>query len=155
MADERLAEILTRTAAELLEQVAFIFVEAGDEEPRWPAEVVEARIDIDGSRSAGLSMTVSRRQATAIAAELMGLEPDDEEAARRAVDALGEVLNMLAGLVAHKALGDEPPPVIGIPTVRLVPAAGPRGSRPDGETAVWMSTEDGEPIEVAMRLWGR
>jgi len=154
MADGRLAEILTRATAQLLEQAAFLFTDVTDEEPRWAPEVVEARIHIAAARPAALSVIVSKRLAVTLTAELLGLEPDDDDAEARAEDALGEVLNMLAGFVADAALGGDPPPVIGIPAVRTIPGARLGGERADGETTVWMTTEEGEPIEVALRVGG-
>ena len=140
IAADRLAELVTR----MLEDAAFIFTEPSDPAPPFPTPVLEARLTFDGPGSGELALTTTPALAQGLAANLLGLEPGDPETGRRAGDALGEFVNMLAGVVVLELFGPKAQTRIGVPEVRELAAA----AASLGATCASLATEDGERIDA-------
>jgi len=143
IAADRLAELVSRT----LEDAAFVFTEPADGAGAPAAPVLHARLDFEGPARGELSLTASPAVARALAANLLGLDEGDPDIDARAGDALGEVVNMLAGAVVLELFGPEAQTRIGVPAGAEL-AAPPAGA---GGTAVALLTEEGERIDAAVR----
>jgi hypothetical protein len=143
IAPDRLAELLART----LEEAAFVFTEPADPAPPFDAPVLEARLDFEGPSRGELAMTVTPAFARGLAANLLGLEPGDADIELRAGDALGEIVNMLAGAVVLELFGPAAQSRIGVPSVRQLPEAPARGAG----ASVSLMTEEGERLDAAVR----
>jgi len=143
IAPERLAELVART----LEDAAFVFTEPADPSAPLEAPALQARLDFEGPSRGELSLTTTPAVARSLAANLLGLEPGDRDIELRAGDALGEIVNMLAGAVVLELFGPEAQTRIGVPAVAEL-AAPPAGA---GGTAVALLTEEGERIDAAVR----
>jgi len=91
--------LLERVVSEVLGQVAFIFVEALDEAPKWiDDELVETRLSFTGDVRGDLLLTCGQALGTEFAANLLGLDSgEDPEIEAESRDALGEILNIIAG----------------------------------------------------------
>ena len=105
--------------ASVLESVAFMFPAAlpEGEEPPASGEFFRARMSFSGSASGVISLMVPRLLAVQMAADALGIEPDDPVAINHDADMAGELLNITCGYVVDTiaAGGDvqlEPPVVI-------------------------------------------
>jgi len=104
--------------AAVLESVAFMFLVAHDdaEDPPPPGEFFRSRMSFSGAVSGVLSLTVPRMLAAQMAANAMGIEPDDPVALSHDADIVGELLNITCGHVVEALAGSEPialePPVV-------------------------------------------
>jgi hypothetical protein len=146
IAPERLAEMVART----LEDAAFVFTEPADPSATFGAPVLEARLEFEGPTRGELALTTTRAVARGLAANLLGLEPGDRDIEVRAGDALGEIVNMLAGAVVLELFGPAAQTRIGVPAVREL--AGAPG--PGSGTTVSLATEDGDRLDAAVRQLG-
>jgi hypothetical protein len=143
IAPDRLAELVSRT----LEDAAFVFTEPADPTLPFEAPVLEARLDFEGPSRGELALTATPALARGLAANLLGLEPGDPDIAVRAGDALGEIVNMLAGAVVLELFGPAAQTRIGVPAVRELAGAPAPGSG----TSVSLTTEEGERLDAFVR----
>jgi CheY-specific phosphatase CheX len=103
-------QVLKETFIEVLEQLAYMFatdVEL-DRVNAGVASYLQARMQFTGEPSGSVSVAVPREVAREIAANILGLEPDDPAVDRRLSDALGEVLNVTCGHLLTRLFGEEP-----------------------------------------------
>lgn len=115
ISSEDLGEILSHA----LEEGAFIFLEVTDSLPEEQGEVVQAHLSLNGAISCELTLCASVEFAEVIAANLLGVEPGDEEALGKGSDAIGEILNIVAGIVMDRYGGGELRLTIGTPIVTV------------------------------------
>lgn len=135
-------ERLTDTFLRTLEEAAFTFAEPTPTPPPFSGELLEARIEWGRSE---LRAVVERRFAATLAASLLGEdEPDDA----RAADALGELLNMAAGALAH-ALPGGAGSSLGLPSVRALDA-GDWAAHDGAQCSVSLLEERGSRIELTL-----
>jgi len=139
---DRLAEL----AAGTLEEAAFVFTERADPPPPFPGSVLEARLQYDGPSRGEIALRATPEFAAGLAANLLGSEPGDPETARRSADALGEIVNMLAGAVVLELFGPVAQTRIGVPSVRECP-----GAAVPGGCLTHLTTEEGERLDVCVR----
>lgn len=103
------SETLTRVFTEVLEQLAFMFVEPADiGEAPAPPDPVSANMSFRGPCAGTVTMAVPREMAPVLAANVLGLDPEDEMGAQAARDALKELLNVTCGNLLTAIVGDEP-----------------------------------------------
>lgn len=142
-------ELVREVTAKVLEDAAFIFSEPAEGGARL-TEGLEARLQFSGERSGTARLRCSPGFATELAAGLLGVEPDDAEADADQRAALGELLNMIAGLLGAELFGTELITHLGIPVV--TPAFGPDGNPTCG---VALTVGDaGQRLEVDLELAG-
>lgn len=107
----------------VMEQFAFVFPEAVDlaSLPPHDGEVVYATLDFVGAASGEICVAAPMGLCVELAANVLGVEPDDDLARMRGADTLGEVLNMTGG---HLATALEPDANTDLrpPAVRLLTA---------------------------------
>jgi len=139
LSPERLAELV----ADTLEEAAFVFAEASHPPPSFHGEVLEARLQYSGPDRGVLGLRASQDFATGLAANLLGIERTDPEIDKRSADALGEIVNMLAGAVVLELFGPAAQTSIGVPSVREVAATAPTGG-----CLAHLTTEDGDRLDV-------
>jgi chemotaxis protein CheX len=90
-----------------------------DPEPFLPAEVVSL-IGLSGAVNGYLSLQCTREHARDLTARLLGADGHDVESLDEIRDAVGELVNMIAGKV-KTAMACEQPVEIGLPTVVTTP----------------------------------
>jgi hypothetical protein len=150
---ELLADALGRT----LEEAAFVFAERCEAPPPYAGALLQARLAYEGcgAEQGELVLTAPRTLATTLAANLLGEEDGSPEAERRQGDALGELLNMIAGAVVFDLFGPDARCALGLPRVAEVDAA--EGERVPGEAsaAATLVEEQGRRIDLAVRLGER
>ncbi len=103
------SETLTRVFTEVLEQLAFMFVEPADaDDAPAPPDPVSARMSFRGPCAGTVTLAVPREMAPVLAANVLGLDPDDDLGVQAARDALKELLNVTCGNLLTAIAGDEP-----------------------------------------------
>lgn len=141
--------------SQTLEEAAFLITEPiTDQLPSWPSRsLLQARLSLSGSKVSGtLFLICSARLAVEMAANMMGIEPSEEQAAGAAMDALGEVLNMVAGALCEQ-LFDEQAVEVGIPQVEVTTGELAKSSA-EQLTVVSLQSDDGDWLLAAVRLDG-
>jgi hypothetical protein len=88
---------LTRATVRVLADAAFVLCEPVASPPAYPERVLEASLSFSGPAAGSFRFAASGAGAVGFAVNLLGLEPDDPDAPARAVDATGELCNILAG----------------------------------------------------------
>lgn len=111
------AELLGQITSSILEEAAFFLSHRSSTPPPWPAQVLEARIAFNGSRRGVMRLTATEPFALVVAANLLGIEPDDKEASQQQKPALGELINIVCGAVVAQWLGTTQVCQLGLPEV--------------------------------------
>jgi len=120
-----LREQTIQVIARILGETAYIFVEIPDENPipdpdKWDAAGVSLRFY--GSENGEMRMWASRGFARCVAANMLGIDEEDETAQEKGLDALKESLNIILGNYITTIYGVEPVFDLGLPEP-LDPAA--------------------------------
>jgi len=101
-----------------LEALAFITLAPAEEPIAPPADATLARVLLNGTESAVLELVAGRSFGLQLAANLLGLEPDDPEIEVRRADALKELINVAAGaIIGTEIANGAAPREIGIPHI--------------------------------------
>ncbi len=126
---ETAADLLLECLAEALQTFAFIAVEPADGPIPAPANADYYTLRFTGGLSGELQLAAPRALGCLMAANLLGVEPSDELAARRAQDVIQELCNIVTGLWLHRRCSADPPEM-GLPTAIVLPDWGRLASRP-------------------------
>lgn len=103
------AESIQEVFCEVLESLAFMFGDPADKEGLATDEpVLEATVEFRGPSQGGLTILTPHSVAGEVAANLLGVDPDDESAAEQAHDALGELMNVTLGRLLTTLAGAGP-----------------------------------------------
>jgi len=126
MTNEDHGATLQRVFAEVLEQLAFMFADPAEDEFQPAADgLVRASMSFRGPFGGGLTLTVPREMAPLLAANVLGLEPDDELVLQAPYDALKELLNVTCGNLLTAIAGDEPVFDLTVPEISELPPGTP------------------------------
>jgi hypothetical protein len=125
MTDE-MAVTLVEVVSEVMEQQAFMFADVCDgEEPETEAETfLHTRMKFEGPSCGGLSVAAPKGVCVELAANLLGVEPDDDIAEEDSRDALGEFLNVACGQLLTALYGAGPVFKLSIPKVEALDRTG-------------------------------
>lgn len=121
-------ESLELLVQEALEQAAFLFVDPV-KELVLPSQLVQASLSFTGPACGCMTLTTTPGVANQVAANMLGVDMDDGDSAKHADNALGELLNILAGMMTPRLSGSpnkctlHPPRVIHIASVLDSPTA--------------------------------
>ncbi len=112
-------EMLTEVFCEVIENLAFMFGEAAEEGELEDSAggYVLAAMSFSGPMSGRIELAVPREMRAEIAANVLGIDLDDELATSSADDALKELLNVTCGQVLTHLAGEEPVFDLGVPEV--------------------------------------
>ncbi|MBX7255039.1 MAG: chemotaxis protein CheX [Candidatus Hydrogenedentes bacterium] len=112
-------EVLTREFAEILEQMAFLFADpvTADELPPLTEPPVRVSMSFTGPFNGSMIMALPEPMCPVVAANLLGIEPEDAADKSKAEDAVKELLNVACGHVLTAIAGTKPvfalsPPVV-------------------------------------------
>jgi chemotaxis protein CheY-P-specific phosphatase CheC len=145
-------EKLTDLVASILADATFVFVEPVQSDAWHQSDALCARVVFGQGKDVELVLRAAPALAPTLAANLLGIEPESDEARESAADAVGELANMLAGVLAVAVFGPETICRISIPEVALevgqslVPIPEPDACR------TVLLTEDGHYLSVALRI---
>jgi len=141
-----LREILSDTLASL----AFMFV---DDEPISPSPGetwFEATIRYKGPRSGRLRLFCPRSFTTTLAANLLGVNPEDRQANSKAVDAVKELMNILCGQLVTQVYGYDVLFNLSIPRCRMLDEP-PCLDGPDDDNDCTLSI-GGSPVRLTQTM---
>jgi CheY-specific phosphatase CheX len=119
MSDDRKA-VLTQVFTEVLEQLAFMFAEPPEDSSPDLGEngIVQASMGFHGPFNGEIDLVVPRGMCEELAANVLGLDPEDEMVVRAPFDALKELLNVTCGNVLTTLAGDVPIFDLTIPEIK-------------------------------------
>ena len=102
-------EVMAKVFNEVLEQLAFMFADPPEmDHPDLDDDLAEASMTFHNAFSGAISLVVPRAMGPVLAANVLGIEPDDEAVLRAPYDALKELLTVTCGNVLTAIAGDEP-----------------------------------------------
>jgi CheY-specific phosphatase CheX len=137
-------ETLSEVAAQVLEDVAFVFTEPAQAASPWSGGAIEATLAFSGPEQGALFVRASPGLAALFAANMLGIEIDDPEVTERAKDAVGEMLNVVAGSLVARVFGTSALVHLGVPQVRASTEPDPTLS----PFSVALMTDEGERLEL-------
>lgn len=94
--------VLIDSLTEVLETTAFMMAIPPEEQLPTPEKVVLVSIDFTGPVNGTIELCAGSEFAQMLAANVMGLEPDDQEALEKSTDAIKELVNITAGVLLTK-----------------------------------------------------
>ncbi|HOZ46099.1 MAG TPA: chemotaxis protein CheX [Candidatus Hydrogenedentes bacterium] len=112
-------ELVSEAFCEVLENLAFMFGEVADTEdvPASAGGQVLAAMSFSGPMCGRIELAVPRAMRVEIAANVLGVDTDDEQAMASADDALKELLNVTCGQLLTRLAGEEPVFDLSVPVV--------------------------------------
>ena len=118
-------ELVSDVFCEVLEKLAFMFGEAVEKEELASdtSEYIRAMMSFTGAMSGKLGLVVPKEMCPEIAANVLGMDPDDELVAAQAIDALKEVLNVVCGNVLTALAGERAMFDLSVPEISTLNAA--------------------------------
>jgi CheY-specific phosphatase CheX len=118
-------EILSRVFEETLEQSAFMFLESADKETLAVdngAVYLQSFISFTGPENGLISLTAPEPLVIEMAANILGVEPEDDFVKEQSSDAIGEMINVICGHYLTETEGDVPVFDLSVPTMtKLLP----------------------------------
>lgn len=90
-------ELLARLSSSVLADCAFLLTEPAEPNAALEDDLVHAVIEVSGEQRACLTLCLPWSLAVLVAADLLGVAPDDPEAEADARDAVAELANVLVG----------------------------------------------------------
>ena len=106
MQDQKTATLAT-IFSEVLANLAFMFTDEDLADPPACDEWLETTIAYSGPVTGALKLRCSRDFSTRLAANLLGLDPDDPDTEQSASDAVKEFMNIVCGQFITAAYGTE------------------------------------------------
>jgi CheY-specific phosphatase CheX len=144
--------LLAETLGATLEEAAFLFTEPEPSPPPFAAaRVLEARIGFRGPTAGELRLVAEHSLARTLAANLLG-EDDAAVLTTRAPDALGELLNMVVGLLVVRLFGDDARCRLGTPRVREIDPGEHAAGLARAACAATLLEEQGRRIDLALEV---
>jgi len=119
-------ELLSNVFCDALEKLAFMFGEPAERDDLSPTgnKYLTAGMTFTGDMSGEISITVVEEMCFEIAANILGINSDDEQALNLAIDSLKEVLNVTCGQVLTAIAGEKALINLSIPQVSELDASG-------------------------------
>jgi len=147
-----LTELLARTLAQVLEEAAFVFAEATDDPAPLSSPVLQARLTYGGDHRGELVLAAPSDLAATLAANLLGEDEGGAAMTGDDADALGELLNMIAGSLLVELHGREARCSLGLPRVALVPAEQHDRDLAQADVIASLLEEEGRRIDLSARF---
>jgi Chemotaxis phosphatase CheX len=148
-------KILAQALERLLEDAAFVFAEATEEPPPHEDAVIQAHLAYAGPEDGELVLAASPDLAATLAANLLGEDEGGAIPTGDDEDAIGELLNMLAGSLLVDLYGPDARWRLGLPEVRRVAVPEHERALASASAAVTLVEEEGRRIDLAARVGGR
>jgi hypothetical protein len=147
---EMLAEVLGR----MLEEAAFLFAESVDDPPPHAGTLIEARLGYLGEHDGELALVAPAGLAATLAANLLGEDEGGASATGDDEDAMGELLNMIAGTLAVELFGEESTCQLGLPRVRRILPEAHERSLAEACAVATLVEEEGRRIDLCAEVRG-
>ncbi len=145
-------ELLNEVFCDVFEKLAFMFGEPTPKEdmPREAAEFIEVKMGFVGPSHGSLEMVVPTEMCQEIAANVLGMDPEDDLVRERALDSLKEMLNVTCGHILTSTAGDEPVFDLTVPAVREIDGAAWSVFLDDPETLSFMVDDSPAALKFTM-----
>jgi CheY-specific phosphatase CheX len=145
-------ELLNEVFCDVFEKLAFMFGEPTpkDDMPREASEFVEVKMGFTGPSHGSLEMVVPIEMCEEIAANVLGMDPEDDLVRERALDALKEMLNVTCGHILTSTAGEEPVFDLTVPVVREVDGAAWAAFLDDPETLSFIVDDSPAALKFTM-----
>jgi CheY-specific phosphatase CheX len=150
MLDEVMGEALQQATINVLEEAAFVMPLASQAKP-FRGEVLRAQLRFQGPMSGTLMMATTSAAAARLAANILGVDKVERDAVP---DAVGELLNMLAGCVLSEWFGATENCTLGLPSTKLVSVPEHEEALAKASLRVTLTTEEDERVDVAALIEG-
>ena len=138
---EATTTLLHDVTREVLEDAAFLMTEPASDEVTWSDRLTRASVAFRGPMSGKLSLVAGEELLVAVAADMLGVTPDDADAHSHAEAALAELANIVAGSLMAKLFG----------TTMIVQLGVPELSRETAELAAAAAREGAVRIDMEQR----
>jgi chemotaxis protein CheY-P-specific phosphatase CheC len=150
MAPEITQEQLESTVGKVLQDAAFVFTEPLEDDLPDEGEVVQATLEFTGSKDGRLVFSVPPTFAIELAANLLGIEADDPTATSQKNDAVGETLNIVAGILMESWLGADAQYNLSPPTTRTIPPADTEARSDEATCRTSLAADDEYRVDLAI-----
>jgi len=150
MTPERLGAAVT----ELLESAVFVFAEEIATTPWNATGLWSSHLEMEHGEKVQLVLCVPRELGLTLAANLLGLEPDEDDAKQGLGDAVGEMANMLAGILAVELFGSDVVCRISVPKITEETGAEHDAHAAKAFCRVSLKTEDGQRLDACLTKVG-
>lgn len=137
---------LITTFSEVLANLAFMFTAQENPDEAGPAGWMEASIEYRGPCTGRLRLHCTHEFSRLLAANLLGLDPEEPAAAANADDALKELMNVLCGQFVTSAYGSDGVFNLSIPVITS-DAPTPDMTLEDSASRA-SAFVDGQPVQV-------
>jgi hypothetical protein len=152
MPAEMSPSLLAQSLGHTLEEAAFVFAEVTDDPPPFEGDVIEARLAYSGAHAGELLLASPEGLAATLAANLLGEEEGGASVTGDDLDALGELLNMVAGSLVLELFGPEAGCKLGLPRVRRVSAEEHGRALAKADAVATMVEEEGRRIDLSASI---
>ena len=152
MPAELTRELLVESLSRTLEEAAFVFVEETTADPEVEGTVIEARLTFSGPKEGELVLACHEDLAATLAANLLGEDEGGAAVVGDDEDALGEMLNMIAGSLVVSLFGHETSCRLGLPRVRSLSAVEHEKGLGQADAVARLLEEEGRRIDLAARF---
>jgi hypothetical protein len=150
MLADTMRDVLREASISVLEEAAFVMPLATQPRP-FRGEVLQARLRFKGPMTGTLVMATTPSAAARVAGNILGVETVERDAVP---DAVGELLNMLAGCVIAEWFGAAETCELGVPDTRVVGVPEHEATLGKANLRVTLMTEEDERIDVAALIEG-
>lgn len=151
MGNQITSELLFETLSGVLEEAAFIFTESADETLQWSDPLVESSISFEGQENGVVALAVEKQMASNFAANLLGIDPNDEDAKFRSAEALSEMLNIVCGVFLERWLGKSNHCRLGLPSTKALSAEQQIKNIKEARCSAILEDEEGNRIDIYVR----
>ncbi len=133
--------------SEILADLAFMFSEEDDTHLLTGEEWLETSISYEGTVSGTLRFWCTRAFSVILASNLLGIDPDDEDAGFQASDAVKELMNITCGQFVTAVHGVDDVFELSIPQIRELSETPDLSEMHDSEVAAFVV--DGEQVRLS------
>ncbi len=108
--NDKYSQILSQTFADIMENLAFMFVDSEEKDKieNSSENNLRASISFSGYIDGYLEIVASTKLCRTLAANMLGIEVEDKETEKQAGDALKEALNTICGRLLTEIAGEDP-----------------------------------------------
>lgn len=147
-------DLLGQTLVHTLEEAAFVFAEPTEDPPPFDGDVIAARLSYCGAHAGELLLAAPHGLAATLAANLLGEEEGGASVTGDDLDAVGEILNMIAGSLVLELFGPDGGCKLGLPRVQRLTSEEYRRDAASAHAAATLVEEEGRRIDLSVRLTG-
>jgi hypothetical protein len=144
------AELLAQVTGQILEEAAFVFTDSGARPPPFVGPLLEVHLPFSGADAGELVVWTSSALARTFAANLLGTEADSPEAVGHEAEALGELTNIILGVLVGE-IGQRIASM-GTPRVQCVAGDGHLQRLQQAYCSASLVTEGDERLDAAIFL---